>query len=116
MLLVTAWRGGLIVAAHDLDVLLAQFTGLDDAAAQMAFALTGLVAVQVLLARLAALEHSAGRDAEALPRSLVRFHLRHGSLVLRRGGKKKKAPGHHQGAECSVSPCAHLGQKGDCSK
>src|SRR5205823_10669486 len=77
-------------AAHGQDVLARQFTAVDEAAAQVALALAALVAVQVLLAGLAALQQARGGDAKALLRGLVRLHLGHGRTLVPalRGGKK----------------------------
>src|SRR5262249_42181141 len=88
-------RGELCVAAHDFDVLLAQLARFNDGAAQVAFALAGLVAEQVLLAGLAPFQLAAGGHAEGLLGALVGLHLWHVSIVSTRFHsceQKKKGP------------------------
>src|SRR5262245_28458195 len=66
-----------VSAAHDLDVLLGDQPRLDDRVAQLSLALAGLVAVQVLLAGLAAFELAGAGDLEPFLGRLVRLLLRH---------------------------------------
>src|SRR5262245_26028655 len=71
------------LAAHHLAVLLAKLPGLQDRPTQVPLALAGLVAEQVLLAGLAALDLPRGRHPEAFLRALVRLHLGHGRPLMR---------------------------------
>src|SRR4051794_31408468 len=64
------------LAAHQGHVLLAELAGLDRRAAQVAFALAGLVAQQVFLARVTALQLAGRRHTKAFLRTLMRLHLR----------------------------------------
>src|SRR5207245_203535 len=68
---------GRLSLAHDLDVLLGQLAGLDHGAAQVALSLAALVAEQVFLTRLPALELPVRGHLEPLFGSLVSLHLGH---------------------------------------
>src|SRR6516162_790325 len=78
------------VPAHHADVLLGHDPRLDDDATQLALALAGLVAQQVLLAGLAPLQLAVGRHAEALLRCLMSLHLGHTSPVSTRPGRTRR--------------------------
>src|SRR3977135_777442 len=66
------------LAADHRHVLLAQLPALDDRVTAMAFAVAGLGAVPVLLARLFPFQLAGRRHPKPLLGTLVGLHLRHG--------------------------------------
>src|SRR5262249_39536233 len=88
-------RNGIsVAAAHRLDVLAGQLAAINEAAAQVTLALAALVAVQVLLTGLAALQETGRGHAKALLLGLVGLNLGHKFPLTPAvcGGKKENRP------------------------
>ena len=69
---------GLALAAHHHDVFLSQLAAADDIGTQMTLLRAGLMAVQMALPGLLALQLAAGCHSESLFGSFVGLHLWHG--------------------------------------